>query len=149
MPDIITRVVYYTADLIIPDGSDTGVYGDPCEEGEGAELRSGWYDPDWCRTEVYDERDGCRPDVWDGEVDPAVWLAHTLNDRLHGWPNDNGDGTWYSGESDTPDYRSGIDVSVAAHAEGFTDAELSQAEDWLQFVRRGGYLTLNSIYHQF
>lgn len=137
------RKIYYTADLITPDGSDSW-NGEPCEPGTGAVVSNGWYSPDWSRTDVYDTREDVTPDVWGKDVDPAVWLANTLNERLSGWPESNGDGTWYSGEGQDVDHCSGINVSVAAHAEGFTDTELGQAEDWLRHVRNGGYLTLDA-----
>lgn len=146
MTDAIIRQVYYTADLVVPNGSDTSIYGDGCEPGTGADLRSGWYDPDWSRTTVCELKGAVRPDVWDREGDPAVWLAHTLNQRLNGHPEYNGGGTWYAGEEDQSDYRTGITASVAAHAEGFTDAEVSHAEDLLQMVRHGGWLILQSLY---
>jgi hypothetical protein len=146
MTDAI-RQVFYSADLIIPNGSDVSPMGDGCEEGSGADLVSGWYDADWCRTEVQEEQENVRPDVWDADVDPSVWLAYTLNQRLAGWPEYNDRQTWYAGEADQSDYETGISVSVAAHAEGFTDTELAHTEDLLQMVRKDyGFMILEGLY---
>lgn len=143
------RKVYYTADLVTPDGSDLW-NGEPCEPGTGAIVSNGWYDPDWCRTEVREERENVRPDIFDPAdgIDPAVWLAYTINQRLSGWPEYHGHGEiWYSGHEDEPDAYSGVKVTVAAHAEGFTDAEIRQAADLLEMLRKdGGWAILDRLY---
>jgi hypothetical protein len=125
--------VYYTGDLVTPDGSDTWVYGDPCEPGAGAALESGWLDPDWTRWEVYQERDHVRPDVMPDDYDgtPAQWLAETVGDRLGAIDSMDGTGTFYAADSDQ-NYTTGQELSMAAHAEGFTDAEVAAAEGILQ-----------------
>jgi hypothetical protein len=120
----VTRRVYYTADLVIPDDSDTDHTGQPCEPGHGYRVESGWYDPDASRTTVHDEQDDVRPDIYDpDDATPAEWLTERLTRRL--------------GTVEASDYRSiyavdahdhdGVSVRMAAHPKGFTDAEVDAA----------------------
>lgn len=131
--------IFYTADVIRYDGSDTNCYGEGCEEGSGYELETGWFDPDWSADTVFDKRESVRPDVYtkDEELSPGPWLADRLFHRLRGWcPSEgvNGAGhlsaTFYSQDADQL-FDRGCDVTVAAHAYGFTDAELAEANELL------------------
>jgi len=131
--------VYYTADVIIPDGSDTGVYGDGCEPGTGAYMESGWIDPRWSRETVHENRDHVRPDMFEAsqDGDRRRWLADRLSERVNCLDIDNY-GNHYSvlyGEAEEPDYRTGITVSVAAHPYGFEDWEIESALDMIRRER--------------
>lgn len=136
MSDTIRRV-WLTADIIRPDGSDSDCYGEPCEEGHGYTLESGWYDPSWSWDSVCESRDDVRADVYDADADPSsdddpytpvTWLADTLTERL-GWVESVGSGgTLYSGQDDSHPY-TGVSVRVAASVDGFTDAEIRAALD--------------------
>lgn len=109
--------IYYTADIIRPDGSDTGVYGDACGPGEGAELVSGWIDPDWSRDTVYANREDVRPDVWTADDGPMIdWIVQQLHARLGLIDTDGGDRSYYAAESDSDPY-TGVDVRMAAHVD--------------------------------
>lgn len=123
------RRVFYTADVITPDGSDTWVYGDPCEPGTGATLESGWWSPDWSRWEVYEEPEHVAPDVYDPELrdeSPAEWLARVVGDRLGAVEDVSSDSSWYAADSQE-NYETGADLRPAAHPEGFTPEELAEA----------------------
>lgn len=136
MSSIVKRV-FYVADIVRPDGSDSDCYGEPCEPGCGYALESGWYDPSWSRDSVYDARESVRPDVYDADADPssdddpytpAMWLADTLTERL-GWVESVGStDVFYSGHDDTHPY-TGVSVRVAACPDGFTSEELADALD--------------------
>jgi hypothetical protein len=120
------RRIYYTADLITPDASDTGVYGDPCDEGCGETYENGWIDPDWSQWTIYEDRDGVRPDVWEEDDGDAVeWLAGQLSSRL-GAIQECSDTTAYAADAYVHPYE-GKSVRMAAHIEGFTDAEIDSA----------------------
>jgi len=124
---MVTRQVFYTADLITPDGSDTDVYGDSCEVGHGATLTSGWVSPDWSRWDVYENKEDVKPDVYandDGDV--AEWLARVINDRLGAVEGHALDTSWYAVDADE-NYTTGVNRHMAAHPEGFTNAELYHA----------------------
>jgi hypothetical protein len=125
------RRIFYTADVIRPDGSDTFVYGEATEEGHGATLESGYISPDWSRSTVYENRDDVAADVYaDDDGSHVIWLAARIADRL-GTVEDNGDGTLY-GQSDIAEgtresIEDGISVTAAAHVEGFSPEEISLA----------------------
>ncbi len=123
--------IYYTADCIVPDGSDTGIHGDGCEPGSGARLESGWISPRWSMTRVHESHRDVSPDrfesAWDGN--PRRWLADRLAERLPGGVGEaNRLDCLYSAES--ADY-DGIDVSVCAHPYGFADWEIESALNML------------------
>lgn len=120
------REVYFTADIIRPDGSDTDCYGEPCETGTGYVLESGWIDPDYSRSTVYESRDDVRPDVFDDDdTAPAQWLADTVTNRVGCVDSVSGE-SFYGADAST-DYRTGDSVSMCAHAYGFSEAEIEEA----------------------
>ena len=117
MSDTMTAVprIYFTGTLITPDGSDSDVYGDGCEPGEGMTMDTGWLSPDWSRFDVYENRDDVSPDVWSADDGPMIdWIVERVHARC-GWVEDNHDGrTYYAREADEDIY-SGKSMSVAAH----------------------------------
>lgn len=131
------REVYYTASIVRYDGSDTTSDGDGCEPGHGYTEENGWLDPDWSSDTVYEDQENVRPDEYDSEQydemeSPAEWLAETLWRRIGGCDSDdfNGSDTWY--QPDAYEHPSGThSVRMAAHAYGFTDAELAETNDVL------------------
>lgn len=124
------RQVFYTGDMIVPDGSDTNAYGEPCEEGAGYELHQGWVDPEWSRFALWEDRDDVRPDVYGDDEDksPAQWLADTITERC-GWveASDSGVPRWFTAGDPLVNHTTGEEVTVAAHPEGFTDEEIVEA----------------------
>lgn len=115
--------IFYTGDLITPNGSDVSVHGDPCEDGCGADMVSGWVDPDWSLGEVRESHEDVRPDVWSPEDGPMIeWIVDRLRERLNGVEVEGaGDrGTFYAQEPTGP-YDSaytGVELMMAAHVEG-------------------------------
>lgn len=86
--------IKFTADVITPDGSDTNVYGEPCEPGQGDTLTQGWYDPEWSRTEVFEHPEYVRTykvkrKHLDTFLDEWLGARHTDNER-----------TWYAADAD-------------------------------------------------
>jgi hypothetical protein len=127
----MSYAVRFTADIIRPDGSDTDVYGEPCEEGHGYVVESGWYAPSWSRDTVSDNPDYAQVDRWsdDDSTDPVTWLADVLTERLGLVGSVGPFGTSiYAAESDTDPY-TGVAVRVAAHPDGFTGDDVSAAID--------------------
>lgn len=128
--------VFFTADLIESDGSDTSVYGDPCEPGYGQTMTSGWWRPSWSMWEVSDERHDSMAYVYEDEREidpdapsPARWLAGTLAEHLNGIERhslDNYTGTVYSVDPIEHPYE-GKAVMPAGHPDGFTDEEIDEA----------------------
>jgi hypothetical protein len=136
----LTKIsVRFTADLIVSDGSDTNAYGEECEEGSGYTLESGWYSPDWSRWEVDESPTYAKVYTFDGTADCChwdrvydvadhepgracivLWLSRLIADYLEGFPEDNGDGTVYSGESYSHPYK-GKSIRPAMHVEGLDD----------------------------
>lgn len=118
--------ILYTADVITPDGSDTGVYGDACEPGHGATLESGWISPDWSCTTVYDASSDVAADAWKPAGGaPVEWLTARLRDRL-GSVEDFDGGSIYAADADS-DFVTGVSSRLAAHPKGFTPEEISAA----------------------
>lgn len=117
--------IFYTGDVITPDGSDTGIYGDECEPGDGQTLESGWVDPDWSLGEVYADRDDVRPDEWTPDDGPAVeWLIERICARL-GWidsPGHSDQGPFYAAGMTGPSdmLYTGVEMRLVAHVEGAT-----------------------------
>jgi hypothetical protein len=117
--------IFYTGDLIVPNGSDVSIYGEGCEEGYGADLTSGWVDPDWSLGEVRELREDVRPDVWCADDGPMIeWIVERLDNRLNGVQvEDVGSmsrGTFYAADPTGP-YDSaytGVELLMAAHVEG-------------------------------
>ena len=123
-----TRQIYYTASLIIPDGSDTDSYGEPCEEGRGSIEQDGWIDPDWTLWTVYPKPEDVTPDVWEApDGDPVAWLDERLRSRLGSVTRGMGE-TYYSKDS----YSRQTDAAmcmIAADVQGFSDDELQRLEE--------------------
>lgn len=114
--------IFYTGDLITPDGSDS-FDGKACEEGYGATVESGWVDPEWSLGEVRQEREDVRPDTWEPADGPMIdWIVERIGTRL-GWvdaPEYSERGTYYATEATGP-YDScytGIELRLAAHVDG-------------------------------
>ncbi len=135
---MLTLEIYYTADIVTPDGSDTGVYG--CEPGDGVTLTSGWVDFDWSPWQVEKDAEDTRPDVAEAETvtELASLAAEMIRNRI-GNPEsvEPGRGTYYATQSLT-DYHSGAEARYAAHlwlpnhvygAPNDTPAELIAAVD--------------------
>jgi hypothetical protein len=116
--------LWYTADKIVPDLSDTDCYGEPCEEGAGYRLESGWVDPCWSRNTVYDSAEHVAPDVYELHDGPLIeWLTDQIINRL-GWVDlDSGCGTTLlAAEFDVVDQYSGVQIRMAVHMENVPDA---------------------------
>lgn len=133
----MTVHIHYTGDLIKHDGSDYAD-GEPCEEGTGFTVESGWVSPDWSRREVYAERDDVAPDTYDAATDgPLIdWLCERLDSRLSviELSGNIGESTYYSGEADTDPY-SGDSITLAAHIDGATPEVLAAVTYRLTFDR--------------
>lgn len=125
----MSKLIYFTADVIVPDGSDTNCYGEGTLPGHGYQLETGWYDPDWSRYDVHKDRDSVRADVFDPSdtLTPAEFLAEAVAGRLNGVEFSGAPSTFYSADSDSSDYEKGRELTVAAHPEGFTEAEVNEA----------------------
>lgn len=109
--------IFYTADIIRPDGSDTDVYGEQCGPGHGATMESGWLSPDWSIWDVVESRNDAEPDTYGNDDGPMIdWVVSRLAHRVGLYANDNGNGTFYAADSDT-DFRTGADCLIAAHVE--------------------------------
>lgn len=133
---MIARKVYYTAVLVVPDGTDSDVYGEGTTPGDGTRLESGWISLDYSGWTVFANREDVAPDTFDpdDDLDSAAWLAQTLSERIGAGAHDNGDGTWYS-EDGEQNFETGVDRTLAAHAYGFTEDELARASDLLRASR--------------
>ena len=135
--------VWYSADVVTPNGSDVSIHGEGCEEGTGADLESGWLSPDWSMTTVYEERDHVKPDRFTmADIDPVDlthygdptrdhvdWLADRLSERLSlvaEYANYRS-GNLYGGQDIEPDPYESIRVSICAHPVGFTPEEIERA----------------------
>lgn len=113
--------IYYTGTLITPDGSDS-FDGEPCEDGSGATVTSGWVDPDWSLGEVRTDRDDVRPDTWTPDDGPMIeWVIERIGARL-GWvdsPESSDRGTYYAAETTGPwdACYTGVSLRMAAHVD--------------------------------
>jgi ribosomal protein S27E len=111
--------VYFTADITTPESAERGDY-----------ERSGWWQPSWSRWEVFENQQDVEPEIYDPEDEqsPAEWLAETVTNTIGTPDGMDGSGTFYAADSDQ-NYSTGEDLRPAAHAYGFTDEEISDAED--------------------
>lgn len=126
--------IWVTGDLITPDGSDTSVYGDPCEPGEGMSMESGWVQTGWSRWDVYESRDDVEPFTWEADDGPVVeWIIEKIHETC-GWvETDGSDGrTYYGQEADTHAY-DGRSMSYAVHIDDASPAILSAVRYGLTF----------------
>ncbi len=112
--------IYYTADILTPDGTDTNCYGDPCEAGQGYELAFGWIDLDRDSFTVQDEKTDVRPDTIlsdDARFDDGYTLDELivmdLEDRLGVLDSYDG-GTAYAADA-ILNTKTGESVSSAGH----------------------------------
>lgn len=130
----MTVRIFYTGDLITPDGSDSSVYGDPCEPGYGAIHESGWVSPDWTLWEVRDDRDAVEPDQYTPDDGPLIdWAADTITRRLNGVEHQGADTrSIYSADSISDAY-TGQSIMLAAHIEGMPDNLISAVIRLLAF----------------
>lgn len=169
-----------------PDGDhdhepadSTGVYGDVCELGSGQTLESGWYNPCWSRTDVYEDEAEALTETLDeakhvrrvesrrmwlsgdgyqvlicscGEesgmliayddadeiladtsikmdCNPVHWLVDLVNEHV-GYVDSRSGETFYGSGSE--DFSSGCNITVALHAEGFSDEELDEADQLIR-----------------
>ncbi len=111
-----TLDIYFTGDLVTPDGSDTGVYGDGCEVGTGAVLTIGWVDIDWARFTVHDEASAVRPVTVTGDTvaELAAAAAAAIRDRIGAIERDAGSGRYYAADAARQDV-TGVTITYAAH----------------------------------
>jgi hypothetical protein len=89
--------------------SDTVRLEDPLEEG-------GWVDTRWSMRVFHDSRNDVRP-VVDVDLSDRETLQDEISDAMQylpGGPEDNGDGTFYSADSDQP-YDDPWNYSYALH----------------------------------
>ncbi len=120
--------VYYSADIIRPDGSDA-FDGEPCEDGYGATIEHGWYSPDWSRGDVYESHRDVSPDhyVASRDGDARRWLADRLTSRIEYPETDDSFGTVYDGSDGYTHPYTGVNTRVAAHPYGFEPWEVNSA----------------------
>jgi hypothetical protein len=113
---VLSIAVFYTADIVTPDGSDTGVYGDPCEPGHGATLESGWVDMDYDQWTVYDDSSDVRPDLVEGETltELAESTADAILSRIGVPESLDNHSTIYGADADQ-NHRTGQEAMRAAH----------------------------------
>lgn len=125
------REVFFTGTLITPDGSDS-YGGEPCEPGSGATVQDGWVDLRWTRWEVYENREDVRSEVYEPEDgNPAQWLAEAVAERLGATEDSNSAPAWYAVDPDD-NVQTGQSIRLAAHAKGFTDEEIAEADRLLR-----------------
>jgi len=86
---MILATIYYTADIVTYDGSDTNAYGEPCEPGYGYAVESGWIDPDYDGFTVFEEKSSVRPDTildddprFDDGMDLDTIIEYVITERL-------------------------------------------------------------------
>ena len=92
--------VTFTADVVTPESAEHGDYD-----------RSGWIDPKWSKTVIYDEYKDVTHFVFDDREAAEAFILETIGDA------DSYDGyTWYAADSDD-DYVTGENWSYAAHIE--------------------------------
>lgn len=117
MSDIIATI-YYTADIITPDDTDTDTYGDECEPGDGLAIESGWYDADYSAWEVFEDQVDVRPDliVSDALEDGATLdelIIETITSRLGVLDSFDGESAYAADAQEN--YKTGASVMLAAH----------------------------------
>lgn len=126
-PPIRGVEIRYTATIIVPDGTDTDCYGEPCLEGHGYTLETGWIDPTWSLWTTMEDRPAIPADTidledrWDLEDleeryggDLEEMIRDRIMDLLGFIDHETGDGTYYGGSEDT-NYRTGETATYAAH----------------------------------
>jgi hypothetical protein len=127
--------LWYTAEKITYDGSDSDCYGEPCEPGTGFTMESGWVDMSWSISTLYPGAEGVAPEVWELHDGPLIeWLADTIIRRL-GWVELNTDSpasatagtstTFYAEDFEQVDAYSGDSVRLAVHMEDVPPAIVS------------------------
>jgi hypothetical protein len=133
----MTVEIYYTGDLMTPDGSDTDCYGDGCEPGSGFTLENGWVDPDWTLSEVRESHDDVCPDAYDPENGPLIeWVTDTIISRI-GLPEEGSErGTFYACDSEIISHYTGQEIRLAAHVYGASPAVLSAVRYRLAWLER-------------
>lgn len=121
--------VRFTADLIIPNDTDTDCYGEPCEPGCGYSVQSGWWAPRFTTYAVSEDRDYADTFTYAGDdidLSPPAWLVHTLSEYLPGGI-ELGSAPSFCANGTLENHTTGESVRPAGHADGFTDAELNTA----------------------
>jgi hypothetical protein len=119
-PGTVLAEIRYTATVIVPDDTDTDVYGDQCERGYGATMFTGWYDPDWSRWDVFESREESAVDeITAEEVEDRGTLEDAIlsviRDRIGALDSWDGE-TAYAADEER-DYRTGVTVMATAHVE--------------------------------
>ena len=92
--------VRFTADVVTPESAEHGDYD-----------RSGWIDPKWSKTEIYDDYKDVTTFKFDTREDAESFIMETIGEA------DSYDGSsWYAADSHD-DYVTGDNWSYAAHIE--------------------------------
>ncbi len=113
-------VIYYTGDIFTPDDMNANVYGEPCEDGYGETVESGWWDPDFSTFVVFGEKSDVQPDTiesddcrFDDGMTLDEMIESDIGDRLGAI--DSFDGVTAYAADPVTDYGSGKRLSLAAH----------------------------------
>lgn len=113
--------IYYTADILAPDETDTNVYGEPCEPGFGQSMESGWWNPDYDLWSVREKQSDVTPDVIDSkdarlddELLTLSELVETVIEERIGSIDSFDDDSAYAADS-LDNYQTGVRVLRHAH----------------------------------
>lgn len=116
----------------------TNVYGEETESGYGEVLTSGWVSPDWTLWDVYESHEDVAPDVMDEDdledMTPVDWLAQQITSRLGAVEMWDGGDSFYAADATTHPYE-GKSIRLAAHPEGFTKEEMTEAARKMEATR--------------
>lgn len=113
----MTMSIAFTADVTIPDDSDTDAYGEPTEPGYGYTREFGYWEPNWSRYDVVD--DHVNDELIGTLAERVSYIRATAGDPtdLH-MPDATTLNLHFADYSDT-DHRTGREVfGVTAHITG-------------------------------
>jgi hypothetical protein len=115
---------FMTADIRIPDNTDTDVYGEATEAGHGETLESGWVNPTWARWEVWQDMSDVSPVAEYDETSGMTlddWRADVVAEHLGSFHGSTGstevtptDHTYYGTDSQE-NYATGASATYALH----------------------------------